>query len=477
MLQMLIVFLFVGVIAVPDAEATDRSANVDRQALIATLERMIVTGEPHHSSHDGGELVQRAVEAALTEPDEELELLATRAAALLSAQVFRPVLAASEMVPLSIAARVALKLPHPVHYRAEVSVSVDGGEMVRLGYVDSEQETVDLASALPWTARQAGAHHLRLRALITFQALDGRSVPDPEHRDLPELVYAVYDPRQEPAADARVFQFSPAGMSAQHLDNRLPDMPFALWINSVLISRGGEPIDEYNWRIAFCDERTREPHLQYRRLDVCSVFHFQLAGTLGQIWIRTGRVELTDTSMQWLAGPPAFEAIRFMYSASSESYELSHLENLLDTTPDLWPVPDPSIAPRDIVIAPNRRRPNTARMSATIRNNGDADLYGLYVQVFAGDFDEPSTIRHFLRDIPRRGEVTIEVDVAYPRGYGIAVVQLMPSLTEYSPWITSGPDDPTTDDNSAFRAINPQRAPAGYVAAIKRRCGDKCRGY
>ncbi len=239
------VCLFVAAIVAPDAAPADRNAAVERQALIATLERMIVTGEPHHASHDQGELLQRAVSTALTQPDEELEVLAARAAVIVSARIGRPVIAASDTVPLSISTHLAFNLPHPIAYRVEMFASVDGNETVRLGSVNVDQETFELASALPWTTRLAGAHHLRLRALVTFESPAGGAAPPPEYRDLPELVYAVYDPAQEFAADARVFLFSPAGVSAQQLDNRLPDMPFALWLNSVFVARGSDPIGEY----------------------------------------------------------------------------------------------------------------------------------------------------------------------------------------------------------------------------------------
>ena len=470
---MLLVCLFVGLTGAA-AEAAEQSGDIQREALIASLERMIATGEPHHQTHDQGELLQRAVDRALTARDTEIELLATRAAALITARIGRPVITTTDTPPLSISARLALNLPRQVRYKADVSASFDGGEIVPLGSVESGKETFDLARALPPAARLPGAHHVRLRALVTFEALDGGAVPDPEYRDLPELAYAVYHAESDFAADARVFLFSPAGVSAQQFDTRLPDIPLAFWLNSVLVARGGDPIDEHNWRILFCDERTKEPPRQYRRLDLCSVFHFQLGTTLGQIWIRTGRVELTEDSVQWLAGAPAFEALRF-YSDASESSELSHVENLLDTSPDQRPRPDASIAPEDIVITPNPKRANTATVSAIVRNKGDADLHSVYVEFIGGDFDNPSTIRHFLRDVPAGGDVKIEADISYPRGYGIVVIQLMPSLTEYSPWVMAAPEEPTRDDNVAFRAINPQRAAAGYVAAIEHRC--RCRGY
>jgi hypothetical protein len=185
---------------------------------------------------------------------------------------------------------------------------------------------------------------------------------------------------------------------------------------------------------------------------------------------------MADTSVQWLAGEPAFEAVRFIYPVASETYVLSHLENILDTAADQWAGADASIVPEDIVITPNPRRRNSARVSATIRNQGDVDLYGVYVQVFAGDFEDPSLTRFLLRDIPRREAIRIEADVSFPRGYGIAVVQLMPVLSEYSPWVGSYPAD-TPGNDMAFRAINPHRAPRGFVTSIKRRCGDHCRGY
>jgi hypothetical protein len=470
---MLSLCLFVAAMAVPDATAAGQITAASRQILIEALERMIETGEPHHDSHDQGEILQRAVMAAIAQHDAEVELLATRAAVRVSARIVRPVIAVTDTVPLGLSARFALKLPRQVRYDADVIASLDGGDTIHLGRIAADEETFELAKALPWTARVPGAHHLRLRVLLTYE---GDAAPPPEYRDLPELVFAVYDSERESFADARVFLFSPAGVSAQLLDNRLPDMPLALWLNSLLVARGGEPIHEYSWRSFYCDERTREPWLPYRRLDVCSVFLFQLGDALGQIWIRTGRVELAETAVQWLAGTPAVEAIRFIRPVPSETYDLAHLENILDTVPDQWARADVSIKPDDIVITRNQRRPNAAHVSVTIRNNGDTDLYAVYVQFFGGDFEQPSA-RFFLRDIPRRDAVQIEADVTYPRGYGIAVVQLMPGLTDYSPWIDGPAEDPTPEDNAAFRAINPQRAPAGYVKAIQARCGPRCSGY
>jgi hypothetical protein len=248
-MRTLLVCLAAAVIAT-SAEAAGGSVDADRDALIATLERMIETGEPHHASHDEGQLLQRAVNLALMQQDAEVELLAMRAAAVITAQIARPVITAHDAVPLSISARVALKLPRPVVFNAAVSASVDGGDTLHLGRISSDEDTFELATALPWNARLPGAHHLRLRVQITFE---GEMAPPPEYRDLPELVYATYDPAQQSFADARIFLFSPAGISAQHVDNLLPDMPFGLWLNSVLVARGGEPMNEFNWRIFFCD--------------------------------------------------------------------------------------------------------------------------------------------------------------------------------------------------------------------------------
>jgi hypothetical protein len=449
-----------------------------REQLVVALEQMIASGEPHHNTHDEGDVLQRALDRALEASDPPLDQLATRAAASIVAMVTRPIVATDEHAPLRVSARVALKLPHVVRYEAEIFASLDGAQPVFLGTVEAERESFDLARSLPEFSRVMGPHHIRLWARVVFHESGGGPVPDPEWRVLQELAYAVYDRDLDHPADARLFIYSPRHVSAGQFDRLLPDMPFEYWLNTIITSRGAEPIDPLHWSSHFCTDRTQEPATPPARRDLCSVLHFQVGYSLWEIWIRTGRIVFTDDSVHWLASPPALEALRLVQPGGLETSELSGLESLLDGSADEPPLPDASIAPEDVVITPAEGKRNTVSVAATFRNKGEANLYGAYIEIIAGDFDEPSTIRRFLRDIPRQGSVTIEVEVAVPKGYGIALFQIIPSLSEYSPWI-SPPDEPTNDDLLAYRFINPHRAPPRYLTSLKSQLctAMKCRGY
>jgi hypothetical protein len=142
---------------------------------------------------------------------------------------------------------------------------------VFLGRLESGQESFALGERLPAASRYPGPHHVRLQARIVFDESHGAGIPSPEWRTLHELVYAVYDREVDSAVDARLFVHSPRYVSAQNFDRRLPDMPFEYWLNTVLASRGGEPIHDLSWSGHFCTERTQEPATPPRRLDICSV--------------------------------------------------------------------------------------------------------------------------------------------------------------------------------------------------------------
>ena len=458
--------------------ASAGQSNAARDRLIAALEQMIRTGEPHHSEHDEGEVLQRALDRALRQDDPELEQLAMRAAASIVATVIRPIVTTDQMPPLHIAARVALKLPRPVSYTADIYGSLDGAEPVLLGRIDCGKASFDLSRSLPASARVPGPHHVRVHARIIFEAADGATAPDAEWRTLPELVYAVYDREVDRGDDARLFVYLPRYASAQQLDGRLPQMPFEYWLNILLAQRGGEPLDDLFWSSQFCSERTQEPGTPPSRLDICSVLHFQIGTNVWQLWTRTGRINFTADSVEWLATAPAFEAFRLVQGGSTESSDLSELERFLDEAPEDRPGPDASIAPEDVVITPVAGKRNTVTVAAAFRNKGRTNLYGAYIEIIAGDFDQPNTIRHFVRNIPARGSVRIEVDVAVPKGYGMALFHVIPSLSEYSPWIFP-PEQPQSNDLMAYRFINPHRAPPRVIASLKSRLCEamKCRGY
>jgi hypothetical protein len=450
-----------------------------REQLMAALEQMITTGEPHHGTHDEGDVLQSALDRALQQHDPELDQLATRAAASIVATVTQPIVTTDQQAPLHVAARVALKLQHPIRYSAEIFCSLDGAQPVFVGTVEQERQSFDLGRSLPAFSMVMGPHHVRLWARVVFHESDGGPVPDPEWRVVAELAYAVYDREVDIPGDARLFIYSPRYVSAQQFDRLLPDMPLEYWLNTVIASRGGELIDPLHWSSHFCTDRTQEPGTPPARRDLCSVLHFQVGYTLWQIWLRTGRISFTEDSVHWLAGPPAFEALHLVQPGGVETSELSELESLLDASPDeARPVPDASIAPEDVVITPVGGKRNTVSVAATFRNKGQTNLYRAYIEIIAGDFDEPTTIRRFLRDIPRNGSVRIEVEVAVPKGYGIALFQIIPYLSDYTPWI-SPPDEPALDDLLAYRFINPHLAPPRYVTSLKSQLctAMKCRGY
>jgi hypothetical protein len=449
-----------------------------REQLVIALERMIATGEPHHGTHDEGDVLQRALDRALQQQDPELELLATRAAVSIVATVTRPIVTSDEGAPIRIAAQVALKLPRPVRYAAEIFCSFDGAPPVFLGIVEQGRESFDINRALPVFSRVMGPHHVRVWARVVFQGSDGGPVPEPEWRVLEELAYAVYERELDHPADARLFIYSPGHVSARHFDRLLPDMPFEYWLNTVITSRGAEPVDPLHWSGHFCTDRTQEPGTPPARRDLCAVLHFQVGYMVWQIWIRTGRITFTEDSVHWLATPPEFEALRLVQPQGFETSALSALESFLDGSAQEWPTPDASIAPEDIVITPAAGKRNIVSVAATFRNKGQTNLYGTYIEIIAGDFGEPSTIRRFLRDIPGNGSVRIEVEAAVPKGYGIALFQIIPALSDYSPW-NSPPEEPTPDDLLAYRFINPHLAPARTLASLKSQLctAVKCRGY
>ena len=464
----------------PSAAAASARPAQDRDALIAALEQLIATGEPYQTSHDDGELLQRALDEALKQPDSEIERLAARASAVVDARLYRPIITFDDnSLPFLVRARVVLTLPQPVRYTADIFGSFDGGELVMLGQVESGAEMFAPVNTVPGTALLPGPHHLRLRVLIRYLDSEGANVPEPEYRDLRELVYAVFDREAPPAADARVFLYSPMAISARQLDRLLPDVPFDYWMNALLASRGEEPLHEFSWMSAFCDERERAHTAPQGGFDLCAVLRFQVGQTIGEIWFRTGRVRLSDEAVQWLATTPRFEAMRLRLPGVAESYQLSDLESLLDSPPGAWPVPDASLAPEDIVITPLSGRPNAVHVSAIIRNIGRANLTGLFIEIGGGDLNTHFDVRHFVRDIPRHGSIMVEADVTYPKDYGAVIVLVMPGLSDFGTWVTMAPDEPTPENNLTFRIINPKRSPAGYAKWIASRLctAVACRGY
>ncbi len=255
-----------------------RPSDSMRGRVIAALEKLIIAGEPRHTSHDRGQWLQTEVSAAVARGDAEITRLAQRAAIPLLAGARTPVVPLGSNPPLTIEMPAILTLPTPVTYRADLFASVDGGELVPAGTVSSASGNGSLDWSRLESAKKAGLHHIKLRARIIYE----RPPLSAETRDLPEVVYAIYDPAADARFDARFYVASAKSVSARRLDATLPDVPFATWLHDVVAPYSGKkPVDE-EWRISYCDELSVEAGLPPRRRDLCDCGVLQVDRWLGR---------------------------------------------------------------------------------------------------------------------------------------------------------------------------------------------------
>ena len=440
-----------------------------RGRVIAALETLMTTGEPRHTSHDEGQWLQTEVSAAIASGDAEITQLAQRAAIPLIAVARTPVSPLGSNPPVTIEMPPVLTLPTPVAYRAHLFASVDGDELVPVGTVSTDRRESALDWSLLESAKKAGLHHVRLRARIIYEL----STLAAETRDLPELVYAIYDPKADSRFDVRYYEAAAKSVSVRRLDATLPDVPFATWLHD-LATQYSDKKDEQQWRTTYCDEFSVEAGLPPRRRDLCTVAYLHLTGGWAEIWLRMGRIELTDSDVRWLAEGPAVEGIRLRHSNSSEvSDGLSALPGLLAAPPASWPSPDLSVAPEDIAVT---RTATTVHIAAIIRNSGNANSRGALVMIGAAtSATDRGITRSFVVDVPRGGTKEIEVSVPFSAPYGAVLAQVL-QISEHTPHDTWTPD-PTPDDEVAVRIISPEHAPKGFVASLLQQCGPICRGF
>ena len=441
-----------------------------RGRVIAALEQLMITGEPRHTSHDKGQWLQAEVSAAVARGDAEITRLAQRAAIPLVAHALTPVSPLGSNPPVTIEMPVVLTLPTPVVYRADLFASVDGGELVPAGTVSSVRGSGSLDWSQLQSAKKAGLHHIRLRARIVYE----RSNLSAETRDLPEVVYAIHDPEAEAGFDTRFSVASAKSVSARRLDAALPDVPFATWLHEVAAPYSDKKAVEDQWRIAYCDELSVEAGLPPRRRDLCTVAIFMLTGGWGEIWLRTGRIELTDREVRWLAEGPTVEAIRLRQPECREvSDGLSTLPSLLAGGPSSWPSADLSVAAEDIAVT---QTATSVHITVVIRNSGNANSRGAEVMIGAvTSAADRGITRNVVVDVPRGGTTEIELSVPFSAPYGAVVAQVM-QISEHTPHDSWNPD-PTPDDTVAFRIISPQQAPNGFAASLVAQCRPLCRGF
>lgn len=436
-----------------------------RETLIQALEALIATGEPGQNTHDEGEWLQLAVDDAIRRRDTEVERLAIRAAAPLTARMAAPVRSTDSVPSIELNAHTVLKLARPIAYSARVYASLDGREFVKvLELVSGKGGSARIDTRLGTAAAQPGFHQVRVRAHLTF---GGRTETTwTEVRDLSPLFYALYDMGAASPADARRFVYGPAATPARELDPLLGDEPFAVWLTDVLSHRRASTDPDTHWMSQYCSERTAEAGSHPDPTAVCSVVYFQVRGHIGQIWFRTGDVHVNDDGVAWVPlVPPRFEGL-MIQGSGPESQRLSVLPLLIDTDPALRPTGDVAIAPDDIVITPESPKPGApAAVTITVRNQGQADLFKVAVHVaFGVNPLERGTSRQFVVDVPAQSSAEIKLDAVFPQGFGFLMAQAM-QMGEHSPHDSWTPD-PTPEDACAFRIVNPRAAPPRYLESL-----------
>lgn len=468
-------WLLVSLLGAPHIAAGQAaSPQSDRQALVAALESLIATGEPRHTSHDEGEQLQHAVDAAIARGDTEVEALAIRAASPLTASIGVPVSSTREPASITFDTSTVLRVRRALSYSARVFASVDGSEFVFLRAVRSGKgEGGSIGAVLPKAATLPGFHVLRVKAELTFAAATG-AAPWTETRILRPLTYAVYDPAVEAEGPFRALVYGPSSTPVRDLDPLLGDEPFAVWLTAILSARREDADPPPDWMSHYCDERTSEAGSRLAPTAICSVVYFQARGGIGQVWFRTADIRETPRGIEWVrAAPPRFEGMVIQHSAA-DSRMLSSLPALLETAPESRPIGDVSIVPGDIIVSqPPPQAGGLADVTVTVRNVGEGDLHKALIHVVWGtDPKGRGTTRQFVVDIPAQGSTEIRLQARFPSGYGFVMTHGM-QIGEHTPQHIWAPD-PTPHDACAIRIVNPRLAPPRYTESLVE--GSGCSG-
>lgn len=463
---------FIAACTIPAVPSTAASQDDNRRGLAAALETLIATGEPRHTTHDEGEWLQLAVDAAIARGDHEIERLAVRAASPLTVWVTRPVSSTADLPTIEFNAQNALRVPRPIAYTARIAVSVDNGAFVLLKTkVASGQSPGTRIDMLPRPAAAPGFHVVRLSAQLRFgSGASGWS----ETRTLPPLYYAIYGAGGDSTPAIQALVYRPASTPVREFDPLLGDEPFAAWLSDVLSTRSQNTESRLHWLSQYCDERTGEAGIHSAPTAICSVVSFALGRDIGQIWFRTAEIQETDQGIEWVPLPaPQFEAV--MLEGAAQQRRLSSLPSLLATLPGSRPVGDVSITPKDIVLSPAEPIPGGfAATTVTVRNVSSGDLHKVHVSVtFGVDPATRGATRQFVVDIPAQQSVDLKLDVAFPNGYGFVMAHAL-QLTEHSP-SGDGIYDPTPLNACAIRVVNGHLASATYLETLLEAAGG-CNG-
>jgi hypothetical protein len=447
--------------------AAAQEAMESRAGLIRALERLMKTGEPHQTSLADGQLLQLSIDDAIRNGDAEIERLAVRAATPIVAAVSRPLIEVGQPVSLGVGTRQILKVPRPVPFEAVISIAVDGQEYEEAGTLSSKKGA-HVTAKLFEHALAVGPHHIRVRARMTFGSQP--SLRWSEERQLPDVTYAVYDPRS-PGSGVAPLLLAPAAISASALDQNLPDVPIGEWLAGVLQQvEAKRPVE---WMTQYCVERTRKTiSASAGGGDLCAVAYFEAKGDILRAWFRTGSVRFTEVGPVWTVHQPSFEGIDSSRSGTGLT-TLSALPALLDTPRESWPIADLAIAATDIIV--ETLRPDWAIIRVTVRNNGPVAVHRAQVIVSAGSDPASPAFppRVVTVDVPESGSAEVRVGTRLPAPYGFVVAQAI-QISDLSPHDT-WTFDPTPLDACAFRLVNAHLAPAEYVRSIDKSSG--CVGW
>jgi hypothetical protein len=449
--------LTASIVAAPSGESQTASLSTELEALIAGR----VSG---HTNHDDGEWLQMAVTDAIKQRDRAIERLAIRAAFPLRARIGQPVSLSDSRVAVEIDTQKVLDVPRPVPYAAQIFAAVDGGDFVQWGDIGSgKSRWFDIDKSAASAATIPGYHSIRIRARLAFNA--GNSAGWTEVRDLPPLLYAVYDGSPGPTASAvRALVEGPGTVAAREFDSALGDESINVWLANVLAPHAGREAPFIMWHSQYCSERTGESGLPPDPTAVCAVVDFQAYKTLGHIWFRTADVRTSDTGPAWEPiSPPRFEGFVIRGSAP-ESRRLSNLVSQLDLEPAFTPAGDLEIDPDDIAIEPAQPKAGApVSITVTVRNQGTADVFKALVQVVLVGSANDGAARSFVVDVPMHASVPVKLNAVFPLGYGIIAAIAMQE-TQHSPF-DAGVPDPTPENACAYRIVNPHLAPPHFVSS------------
>jgi hypothetical protein len=442
----------------------------ERVRVMAALERLIATGEPRHSSHDEGQWLQQEIDRAFALNDAELLRLAKRAANPLVVRTDSLIRPTTSVPWLSVRAMPVLAVRGGGQYQAEIMVSVDGGEAVRLGtptHPAFDGGFID--EMLPPKAMAPGRHTLRFTAQLTFA--------DPalgiETRELPEVAYGIYQPVSTDAASVRSFIDAARAANVRDLDPTLPEATFSAWLKANVAKHVQfEPEFDHSWQVRYCDERLGEERPYPAVGDLCAVAFLAVwdgHNATGGVWIRTGRIERVEGNIRWTAVSPSIEAIQL---GAMDLAALSELPAMLAMPSPSWPRPDVSVHPQDIRLT---REGDMLNVQAIVRNGGGAPAHDVQIHLTSSKDAAKRSSRTFVRTIPANGFVEVTARLENREPYGEVMLHALQS-SDHAPqerWSA----DPTPDDEAVFRIFGVELAPPGYAARLRDMCGYGCRGY